>query len=494
MPPISSPLHAAALDEAARVPANASADRSSSRGLSARAQRDSWRGRVITSDSAVIAAMAVLAAGPMLPGAPTRAGWIAAFVAGIIWLGLLGLAGSRDYRVAGTPHEIARVCFSTLIFGATLVVVSVVVSSRVPPNQFLIYVLVGLAGLLSSRMAWRAWLLRERRQGRWNSRLLLVGAPEAVRELGAELATSGSGYTVVGACVTGGVDVPDLPVPVLGSLDSVGQAIDAVAADAVAVAGADALSPSRLRTLLWDLESHDCQLVIAAGLIDVATSRILPRSVSGVALLDVSHGPADALRRVLKRAVDLLGGGLLLVVLSPLMVACAIAVKATSPGPVFFVHERIGLNGTAFRMYKFRSMRVGADAELLELLRQQGTAQTPLFKVENDPRLTRIGPILRRLSLDELPQLINVVKGDMSLVGPRPQVAAEVALYTDAARRRLRVRPGVTGAWQVGGRSRLTWEEAMRLDLSYVENWTIVGDLGILLRTARAVLARDGAL
>jgi lipopolysaccharide/colanic/teichoic acid biosynthesis glycosyltransferase len=172
----------------------------------------------------------------------------------------------------------------------------------------------------------------------------------------------------------------------------------------------------------------------------------------------------------------------------PVLATVAIVVKSTSPGPVLFRHERIGREGQPFAMLKFRSMRVGADAELAKLLEAQGTSTQPLFKVKDDPRITPAGRILRKYSLDELPQLFNVLTGSMSLVGPRPQVAAEVALYTDAARRRLLARPGITGLWQVSGRSTLDWEDAVRLDLYYVENWSLIGDLAILIKTVRAVV------
>jgi lipopolysaccharide/colanic/teichoic acid biosynthesis glycosyltransferase len=172
----------------------------------------------------------------------------------------------------------------------------------------------------------------------------------------------------------------------------------------------------------------------------------------------------------------------------------AVVIAATSPGGIFFSHERIGKNGHPFRMLKFRSMVANADAQLSELLTSQGTSEQPLFKIENDPRITRIGRFIRRYSIDEIPQLINVVRGDMSLVGPRPQVAKEVALYDNDAARRLFVKPGMTGLWQVSGRSNLNWDESVRLDLYYVENWSLLADLAILGRTVRAVLASDGAV
>ena len=160
---------------------------------------------------------------------------------------------------------------------------------------------------------------------------------------------------------------------------------------------------------------------------------------------------------------------------------------------LFFAHERIGKHGRPFKMLKFRSMVADADSRLDALLKSQGKTDQPLFKIADDPRITKIGGFLRRYSIDEVPQLINVLRGDMSLVGPRPQVAKEVALYDNAAARRLFVKPGMTGLWQVSGRSNLDWEESLRLDLYYVENWSMTADVAILGRTVRAVLAKDGA-
>jgi lipopolysaccharide/colanic/teichoic acid biosynthesis glycosyltransferase len=172
----------------------------------------------------------------------------------------------------------------------------------------------------------------------------------------------------------------------------------------------------------------------------------------------------------------------------------ALLVKLTDGGPIFYKQERVGLRGTTFKMLKFRSMQVNADIELNKLLSAQGTAGTPLFKIENDPRITPLGRVLRKYSLDELPQLLNVLGGSMSLVGPRPQREGEVALYDDAAHRRLYVSPGMSGLWQVSGRSNLSWDESIRLDLYYVENWSLMGDIVILFKTFKAVFASTGAV
>ncbi|WP_449372207.1 sugar transferase [Arthrobacter psychrolactophilus] len=222
--------------------------------------------------------------------------------------------------------------------------------------------------------------------------------------------------------------------------------------------------------------------------------RIHTQQVAGLPLIHVTTPKLEGGKRVAKRAFDLVGAGLLVIFLSPLFAVLAILTKLSSPGPIFYTQERVGVRGRTFNMIKFRSMIVNADAQLAGLLNAQGTADKPLFKVENDPRITPVGRVLRKYSLDELPQLFNVLLGNMSLVGPRPQRDGEVALYDDAAKRRLYVQPGMSGLWQVSGRSNLTWEESIRLDLYYVENWSLITDISILFKTAKAVVASQGAV
>ena len=226
---------------------------------------------------------------------------------------------------------------------------------------------------------------------------------------------------------------------------------------------------------------------------DFSGSRIHVRAVAGMPLMHLEEPQYAGAGSWPKVAFDRAFALGVILVFSPLLLAVAVAVKSTSAGPVFFRQRRIGLDGQAFDMLKFRSMRVGADEELGALLKAQGTSDEPLFKVKQDPRLTKVGSFIRRYSIDELPQLFNVLRGDMSAVGPRPQVAAEVELYDDRAFRRLTVRPGMTGLWQVSGRSDLSWEDSIRLDTYYVENWSLTGDLIILWKTVRAVFGSSGA-
>jgi len=264
-------------------------------------------------------------------------------------------------------------------------------------------------------------------------------------------------------------------------------------ADTLVITSADRLTPERVRKLSWALEPGRQHLVMAPSLTDVSGPRIHMRPVAGLPLMHVETPRFEGAQAFVKRIFDLIVSFLLIVLSSPLLIVLAIIVKTSSPGPVLYRSERIGLNGRPFRMLKFRSMRDGSDAQLAQLLAMEGKGDSPLFKLKDDPRVTPIGRILRRYSLDELPQFFNVLDGSMSLVGPRPQVAAEVALYDDVAHRRLLLKPGITGLWQVSGRSDLPWADALRLDLYYVENWSLIGDLVILWRTAKAVVQRSGA-
>ncbi|MDO5662731.1 MAG: sugar transferase [Brachybacterium sp.] len=252
--------------------------------------------------------------------------------------------------------------------------------------------------------------------------------------------------------------------------------------------------PDVVDELAWTLRQDGVPLMLRAPAGPVRRSRLRLAIIDGRPAMLVTSPLPGLPSRLLKRGLDLAGASTLLLLLAPLLLATAIAIRIDDRGPVLFRQERIGKDGEPFKILKFRSMRVNADAQLQELLRRQNTEGTPLFKVSDDPRITRLGSILRSTSIDELPQLLNVVGGSMSLVGPRPQRAEEVELYTGSAPHRLGVRPGMTGLWQVSGRSSLTWEEAQRLDVEYAHNWTAGMDIEILLRTPRAVFSRDGAV
>jgi exopolysaccharide biosynthesis polyprenyl glycosylphosphotransferase len=286
-------------------------------------------------------------------------------------------------------------------------------------------------------------------------------------------------------------------IPIIGDVSA--YPYDGDIASAVLQSGADTvvltsghLDPDEIRDLSWQLEKVNVDLVVSPGMVDVAGPRLTVRQVGGLPLLHVDKPQYDGAKRFLKRAFDLCFSAMVLLVAAPILLAAAIAIKLNSRGPVFYRSERIGLDGRSFRMIKFRSMVVDADERLADVvhLNQGGGV---LFKIRQDPRVTSVGRFLRRYSIDELPQFINVLLRDMSVVGPRPPLRSEVESYDVQVRRRLLVRPGITGLWQVSGRSDLSWEESVRLDLSYVENWSMLTDLAIAAKTASAVWRGSGA-
>lgn len=415
----------------------------------------------------------------------------------VLWMLFLKLFGTRDARVIGSGFaEYSRVASASFrLFG--LVAIAALLLQFLPARGYIITAFpVGVLLTTGSRWAWRQWLRAQRRSGRYLIRVLLVGSAASVEHLHQEFARRKYlGFEIVGACLPPQTAKKhgDLPVDRLGSFEDVAAIARRQRVHAVALAGSEELPPEAVRRIGWKLESTGVDLMVAPAVTEVAGTRIHTRPVGGLPLMYVDSPSYEGGKKTAKTVIDFGLAWLAIILTSPLMIATAIGVKLTSPGPVLFKQQRIGLNGKAFGVYKFRSMRVGADAELAELLRQQGTDGQPLFKVENDPRITRFGAFIRKYSLDELPQFFNVVKGEMSLVGPRPQRAEEVALYDNAAGRRLLVKPGITGLWQVSGRSDLSWEDTVRLDLYYAENWSLLDDFVILLWTVRTVLASQGA-
>ncbi len=358
-------------------------------------------------------------------------------------------------------------------------------------------VAVPLAALasLAVRFFARKRLHAQQRVGRNVRRVIVVGSAYAVADLSAILTREPHcGMTVIGTCVpSSNLDTARAAgLTVLGDLTAVPELVHAHRADAVAVTGGDAMRHHYLRELAWSLEGAGVELLVHPGLVEVAGPRMHIRPHVGLPLLHVEQPHFVGWRRFVKRATDIGLSGLGLLVISPVLALIALAIKLGDRGPVLYRQIRVGLDGTTFTMLKFRSMHTDADARLAAL-RAQNPHIGLMFKMESDPRITPVGRFLRRWSLDELPQLFNVLAGTMSLVGPRPPLQSEVAAYEDHARRRLLVTPGLTGLWQVSGRSLLSWEETVRLDLRYVENWSFSLDLLIIWKTFFAVLAKRGA-
>jgi len=411
----------------------------------------------------------------------------------LAWSVILGIYGSRDYRVLGTGFaEYKRIIDASIRLFGLVAIVAFLLKIDLARGYVLLAFPAGIVVLMFTRWLWRQWLAVQRADGRFVSRVLLIGTAADTASTGRELQRfPDAGYRVVGKWPASPGE-PEfstvLGVPVFPRDTSVQEAMSAVGADTVIVTNSQVLGGNGLRELSWSLEPNRQHLIMAPDLTDISGPRIHTRPVAGLPLIHVETPRYEGGKLFAKRAFDILGSSVLLLVLSVPLILLAALVKFTSRGPVFYAQERVGLNGQHFGMMKFRSMRVDADAELSALLQAQGSDDTPLFKIRDDPRVTRVGRVMRKYSLDEFPQLINVLNGGMSLVGPRPQRDGEVGLYDKAAFRRLLVKPGMSGLWQVSGRSNLSWEDAIRLDLYYVENWSMIGDLIILWRTVRAVV------
>jgi exopolysaccharide biosynthesis polyprenyl glycosylphosphotransferase len=394
--------------------------------------------------------------------------------------------GSEEYRRVGRAGLLLLAAAGFLSYAASLDLSRALVVVAVPALT-LVTLLV--------RHAARQQLSRLRGQGRCTKRVVLVGRGGAVLELAARLrAQTHIGLEVVAACVTPDdrARVGEIAGVPVGGLDDVLDVAVRHGADTVAVTSASETAAEFLRRLSWQLEGTGLELLVAPGLIEVAGPRLHIRPFEGLPLLAVESPEFEGWRRLVKGAVDRSIAALALLVLAPVLLGIALAVRVTSGGPVLYRQERVGVHGRSFTMLKFRSMVANAD-QLLDVVRDANISDGLLFKAREDPRITPIGRWLRSLSLDELPQLINVLTGSMSLVGPRPPLPSEVARYDTSVRRRLLVKPGLTGLWQISGRSDLPWEEAVRLDLRYVENWSLATDLLILWKTGRAVLSRSGA-
>jgi len=409
------------------------------------------------------------------------------------WLVALHGYGTRDVKVIGSgTQEYRRIVDASIRIFGVLTIAAFLLRVEVARAYLLIALPAGLALLLTGRWLWRGWLSAQRSRGEFLTRVVLVGEHSTSQHIAREVQRDhAAGYQIVGAVTERGSGSLLPGIPVLGDLDTMLGSIDAADADAVVYSGSDLISPPRLRQFGWDLQSRSIDLIVAAALTDVAGPRIHARPVAGLSLIHVDYPEFTGFRYATKRAFDVCVSSLALVLLAPVLALLALWVR-TDGGPALFFQERIGLDGRRFRLVKFRSMVPDAEAQLSDLLaRSDGDGL--LFKMRVDPRVTRVGTFLRRHSLDELPQLWNVLRGDMSLVGPRPPLLREVRQYEQRDQRRLLVKPGITGLWQVSGRSDLSWEDSVRLDLYYVENWSLTGDLVILWRTVRALLHGRGA-
>lgn len=417
------------------------------------------------------------------------------------WSICLAVAGVRRSKTVATGIEEYRrvVAASFWAFCATALA-EMVFSIDIPRGFLASMFALGVVGLLLNRWLLRTFIARARCAGKCRTAVLAVGSRGAAEDLARELTRNPrDGHQVVAIGVLDRksaygeqavVNGTTIPIVNVGSniLDVVGE----YGADTVALAGTERFGATGLQRLIWKLEPLGVDLVVSPGVLDVACSRLMVRPIAGLRLLHIAMPLYRGTQRFGKQAFDFCFALAAVIATSPMLLLAAIAIKLDSEGPVFYRAERIGLRGRPFQMLKLRTMVVDAEQRLPELL-AANEHDGILFKIRNDPRVTRVGRVLRRYSIDELPQFLNVLARDMSVVGPRPPLAREVEQYDDDIWRRLLIKPGITGMWQVSGRSDLSWKEAVRMDLAYVDNWSMAGDLVIIAKTLSAVTERRGA-
>ena len=419
----------------------------------------------------------------------------------IIWLSALAGFRTRSPRYVGAGIEEYRrvVAASFWTFGA-IAMAELLLKLQISRGYLAVALPAGVLGLVLSRWMWREYVARKRVDGRYQTAVLAIGESAAVANLLNELLDNPKdGYRVVGVGLSGygpprgeHLIVKGREIPIVGGDTHALQVIPTCGADTVAIAGTEHFGVQGIRRLIWELEPMGVDLMVSPGVMDVALNRLVMRPIAGLPLLHIEKPQYHGAKGFQKRAFDMGFAFAALAATLPVLLVTAIAIKLTSRGPVFYSSERIGIDGRPFYMLKFRTMVEGADKQLESLL-GNNESDGLLFKIREDPRVTSIGRVLRRFSIDELPQFINVLRREMSVVGPRPPLRREVEAYDDDVQRRLLVKPGITGLWQVSGRSDLSWDKSVRLDLSYVDNWSMVADILIIAKTLRAVFQRKGA-
>ncbi|MUL83996.1 MULTISPECIES: sugar transferase [unclassified Mycolicibacterium] len=474
-------------------------------------ERTTWQRRYAAklrlTDSLVVCIAVVVAQYIRFGTTASAADYVKYFVPGFsvvfifVWLSVLAGLHTRSPRIIGSGIEEYRrvVAASFWTFGA-IAIVTLLVKVDVVRGYLAVALPAGTLGLVLSRLIWRGRVARKRAGGGCQTAVLAIGELDAVQTLANELTRNPvDGYRVVGVGIPGygprrgeQIIVNGRTVPIIGGENQALAAIRSCGADTVAIAGTEHFGVKGIRRLIWDLEPLGIDLVVSTGVMDVALARLVMRPIAGLPLLHIEKPQYLGAKRFQKRAFDVCFASAALLGTLPILIATAIAIKVSSRGPVFYCAERIGIDGKPFSMMKFRTMVKDADKQMVSLL-SANESDGLLFKVHDDPRITGVGRTLRRFSIDELPQFLNVLRGEMSVVGPRPPLRREVEAYDCDVLRRLLVKPGVTGLWQVSGRSDLSWEKSVRLDLSYVDNWSMIEDVLIIIKTLRAVFRRTGA-
>lgn len=423
----------------------------------------------------------------------------AAFPIAAGWLLAITLFNGYDSRLVPAGTELYRnVLHATLAAAGIVGTIVYLAEIELSRAFFLAFFLIGPPLLLLVRAVIRRALNGARNRGKFRQGVLAVGSIDHVDSIARTLHRERwLGYDVLGAVTPDGASIlpSRLHIPVLGTEKELLTIAEALRPNILLFTAGATASTDEFRRTAWKLEQEDVSVIVVPGLSEISADRVRMRPVAGLPLVHMDLPRAREALRWTKRAFDIIVASIGLVVLAPLVAVIAASIRLHDGGPVIFRQHRVGRDGHEFEFQKFRTMVTDAEAIRVEMVERavQDRGNAVMFKMRDDPRITGPGKLLRRYSLDELPQLWNVLKGDMSLVGPRPALPDEAAEYSDDARRRLSVRPGITGLWQVSGRSDLSWEDTVRLDLYYVDNWSFVQDLQILLRTVRAVLASAGA-
>jgi exopolysaccharide biosynthesis polyprenyl glycosylphosphotransferase len=415
----------------------------------------------------------------------------------LAWACGLSVFQTRErYVLAFGATEYKRIISATTTTFGVLAIAFLVAQMTSSRWFFLIALPLGLVGLVASRWGWRKWLAGRQESSRSLSRAIVVGRASDIEPVVAQIiSTMSAAYTISGVVIPVDTEMSSAfasDISVASDLSRSAEFAKELGVDAVIVVGQPGESSDFIRDLAWQLEGSSAHLILAMNLMNIAGPRIHFRPVDGMPLMHVELPQFEGTKHVLKRVLDVVCSAAAMLVLSPVFLVIAWLVRRSSDGGALFTQERVGQNGSTFQIYKFRSMVANAP-QMLGSLAEKNEGSGALFKLKDDPRVTPIGRHLRKYSLDELPQLWNVFTGDMSLVGPRPPLPHEVVDYEHHVRRRLYIKPGLTGMWQISGRSNLSWEESVRLDLYYVENWSVIGDLVIMWRTLRVLIKPVGA-
>ena len=419
-------------------------------------------------------------------------------VSALTWMAVLAALRTREPEIMGAgATEYKRVAHATGLAFGILAIAFALFQWQGIRTQLLVALPVGLILLLGERWAWRRWLIAQRRAGNCVARAIVVGHRRDVEYVIDTLQRHEQvGYLVVGAMLEGDtaatLEVNGADYPVVGALRTVPQVAAQLGADAIVVASQPQGDGGYIKNLSWQLEGTAAELILSSRLVDVAGPRISLRQVDGLPLIHVKIPAFEGGPHLLKRALDLFVSTVAIVIIAAALPVIALAIKIDSKGPVFFFQKRVGRDGREFTMVKFRTMCVSAEQKL-DSLRDCDEGAGPLFKIKTDPRVTRVGRFLRRYSLDELPQFWNVLSGEMSVVGPRPPLPSEVTLYDGTVFRRLLIKPGHNGGVAGGRPKRPVVGESVRLDLRYVENWSVMNDLMIMWQTVKVMLRPSGA-